>query len=137
MENKKRLLKDLPFGNLEKGDVIYKGSRGFGGSYSITNGNLYYESGGASDRGLQGFNHAEEAILDTVWDNPEWFEVADLKHIDFIQKKGQIILRFEPIDKGDQEDLVKGLIHILPKLGEEKGWTWNKFKDITTSMKNN
>jgi len=133
--NKKRLLKHLPFSNLEPGDVIWRGGRGHGGEFSISHGKTYYEGGGNSDCGLQGFNNHEEDILAEIWENPEWFESADLKHIDFVAKNDSITLRFKPIDKDEAEEFMKGLIHILPEI-EKEGWVWSKFKGITTAIKN-
>jgi len=132
--NKRRLLKDLPFGHLKIGDVIWKGGRGHGGQYSISNFNTYYETGGDSSNGIKCFEKNEEEILNTIWDNEEWFEDADINHIDFICKKDEIVLKFKPIDKEEIEVLVKGIIHILPEL-EKGSYTWNKFKNITTKIK--
>jgi accessory colonization factor AcfC len=134
--NKRRLLKDLPFGELKKGRVLYKGGRGHGGNYSISRGNTYYSTGGSSDNGITVFDKSEESILDTIWDNEEWFEDAVLKHIDFIPSSTSITLKFDPIDIDEVEDLTKGIIHILDHL-KEGGYVWNKFTDITTQIKNN
>jgi hypothetical protein len=133
---KKRLLKHLPFSNLEPGDVIYRGGRGTGGEFTISGGKTYYAGGGSSDNGIQGFNNSEEDILEKVWEDSEWFEDADLKHIDFIAKNDSITLRFKSIDIDDAEDLARGIMHILPEI-ENGNWAWNKFKGITTEMKNN
>ena len=134
--NNRRLLKDLPFENLEKGDVISRGNKGFGGEFSISGGQTFYEGGGSSDRGLQGFNDKEEDILREIWDNEEWFADADLKHIDLIPATKSITLRFEPIDIEEAEILAKGIIKILPHL-QDGSYAWNKFKNITTQIKNN
>lgn len=134
--NKRRLLKDLPFDHCIKGTVIYKASRGHGGNYSISNKTTFYETGGSSSNGLWAFEKNQEEIIDLIWDNEKWFEDADLKHIDFITTPTSVTLRFSSIDIEEAEELTKGLIHILPKLAE-KGWVWSKFDNITTSIKNN
>ena len=138
--NKRRLLKDLPFEGATKNTVIFKGGRGHGGNYSVSRGETYYQTGGSSDRGLTCFTETEESILDVIWDNSEWFENADLNHIDFIPVEEGILLRFKNIDRDEKEDLIKGLIFILPFLQEGKtknsGYIWNKFKNITTGISN-
>ena len=134
--NKRRLLKDLPFERCTKGTVLYKGGRGTGGKYTISSKETYYEGGTRSGNGLWGFDKQSEEILDLIWDNPDWFADADLKHIDFVYTTDSVTLRFAPIDAEDAHDLMRGLIHVLPQLAEGK-WVWNKFKDITTGVKNN
>lgn len=134
--DKRRLLKDLPFSNLKKGDVLYRASRGQSGDFTVSNGNTYYDSGSGSSNGVKTFNELEEKILNKIWDDTEWFKDAELKHIDFIPKNSSITLRFDSIDLEEVEELTKGLIHILPHL-TDKGYVWNKFSDITTSIKNN
>ena len=129
---KKRLLKDLPFGNLTKGDVLYQ----VNSSYQISGGQCYYSTGGSSSNGTQVLDKNEKEIIDTIWDNDNWFEEATLKHLDFIPKKDSITIRFDSMDIEDVESLVKGIIHILPKL-DEKNYTWNKFINLTTQIKNN
>ena len=129
---RKRLLKDLPFANLKTGDVI----RNEGGRYLIHHGESFYEGGGSSDKGIENFGESEDQLLDKIWDDCEWFEDAELKHIELVPKTGSITLRFDPIDIEDAETLAKGIIHILPEL-TKGNHTWNKFKDITTAMRNN
>ena len=129
---KKRLLKDLPFGNLEKGAVLYKVNSG----YQISRGETFYSTGGSSDNGINVLDEAEKNIVDEIWENEKWFEDAVLKELVFIPKTDSITLRFDPMDIDDVIDLTKGLIHILPELGKE-GWTWSKFKNLTTIIKNN
>jgi hypothetical protein len=130
--NKRRLLKDLPFDNLKKGDVLYRVNGGF----QQSRGETYYEGGSSSSNGEIGYEGSSEEILKTIWENADWFEDADLTHIDFVSNDEGILLRFSPIDQDDKEDLIKGLIHILPEL-EKGSFTWNKFKEITTGIKNN
>ncbi len=134
--NKRRLLKDLPFDGCGKGVIIWKGGRGHGGKYSISNKETYYSTGGSSSNGLTLFDKNEEEIIDLIWDNKDWFVDADLKHIDFIFTTTSVMLKFDSIDIEDSKDLTRGLIHILPEL-KKKGWTWERFGDITTAIKNN
>ena len=135
-KNKKRLLKDLPFSDLTVGTVIWKGGRGHGGEFSVSNGKTYYKCGGSSDNGIRVFEQNEEDILDTIWEDKKWFEEANIKHIDILPKTNSIILRFDSIDLEDAEDLAKGIINILPHLKDDS-YTWNKFSDITTQIVNN
>jgi hypothetical protein len=133
--NKRRLIKDLPFDGLDKGTVIWRGGRGHGGKYSISRGKTYYDGGGDSDNGITVFDDSVEEIIDLVWDNADWFEDAGLKHIDLVPVKNGLLLRFEPIDRDELEEFAKGLIHILPNL-KEGSYSWNKFDDITARIKN-
>lgn len=82
-EHKKRLLKDLPFGDLKVGSVLYKVNSG----YQISLGETFYEQGGSSGRGVIVLDNIEKSIINEIWDNGEWFEDAILKHIDFVPKK--------------------------------------------------
>lgn len=129
---KRRLKKDLPFGNLDKGIVLYSVNSG----YQISGGETFYSTGGSSDNGTQVLDEKEKEIVDMIWDNEEWFEDSTLKHLDFIPKRDSIEIRFESMDIDDVIDFTKGLIHILPQMGN-KGWTWSKFKNLTTQIKNN
>ena len=131
-EHKRRLLKDLPFGNLKKDSVIVY----INNSYRINNGDTYYKEGGSSSNGISIFDESEENILNAIWDNPEWFEDAVLEHIDFIPSNTSITLRFKAMDIEDVETLTKGLIHILDHL-EDDNYTWNNFKAFTTKIINN
>ena len=87
---KKRLLKDLPFGNLNKGAVLYK----VNSSYQMSRGETFYTAGGSSNNGINVLDNAEKSIVDEIWENPKWFENAELKHIDFIPKPTSITLNF-------------------------------------------
>lgn len=127
---KKRLLKDLPFGRLSKNTVLYK----VNGSYQVSGGKTYYENS-SSDNATYICEPNEREIIDLIWENPDWFEEATLSHIDFIPTTTSITLRFNPIDIDDSEYLAKGIIHILKHL-EDGSYVWNKFKSITTSIKN-
>lgn len=133
--NKRRLLKDLPFENLSKGTVIWKGGRGHSGTYSISRFATYYSQGGSSSNGILTFDESAEEIIDLVWDKEEWFEDANLEHIDFVLSNKSLTLRFDTMDAEEVEELCKGLIHILGHL-EDGSYTWNKFSGITTSIKN-
>lgn len=130
--NKRRLLKDLPFANLKKGVVI----NFINNSYSIHNGDTFYIGGGSSSNGISMFEKSEEDILDTIWNNSEWFEDAVLTHIDFIPRNNSITLKFDSIDIEEAEALTKGIIHILDHL-QDGNFTWSGFKNITTSIRNN
>ena len=131
MEYKKRLLKDLPFDSLTKGKVLYKEN----GTYKTSGGKTFYENGGDSSRSTMVLGESGKDIVDVIWNNEEWFENADLNHIKFIPETNSITLHFDPIDLDDVEVLTKGLIHILSHL-KDGCYTWNKFKDITTEIRN-
>jgi hypothetical protein len=135
MSNYKRLMKDLPF--LSAGSVV----NNFNSSYSVNGGRMYYGgSSSGSDKGNQSFTEPEMDIIALCWDNIEWFEDADLKHITIIPTKTSITLKFKPIDEEDAHSLAMGIQHILPLLSGEHdsgNHTWNKFTDITTEFSNN
>ncbi len=132
--NKRRLVKDLPFDGLSVGTVLWKGGRGHGGNYSVSNIPTFYESGGSSDNGIHVFDKSVEDILDVIWDNEEWFEDADLTHIEIVPATDSITLRFKPIDKEEAVELAKGIQHVLKHL-QDGSYVWNKFKDMTTSFR--
>jgi len=133
--NKRRLLKDMPFDNLSKGTVVSTGLGGLYGKYHIEQGNTYYKSGSSSSRGVTTFDKKVEEIIDLVWDNEEWFEDADLEEIKVIPSNTKIILEFKPIDIEEAENLAKGIMHILPHLGDDS-YVWGKFKDVKTIISN-
>ncbi len=130
---KRRSLKDLPFGGLKIGDVLYKGGRGTRGNYTVSGKTSFYENGGSSSGGLKVFEDSEENILDMIWDNSEWFEVADVKHMDVVATTTNITLKFKPIDIEDSETIAKGIIHVMKHL-EEKSYSWNEFCGFTMKM---
>jgi len=133
--NKRRLLKDLPFDRFTKGTVV----ESVNGGYQINGGKTFYEGGGSSDNGTWSAIDAQYDVIETVWDNKDWFEVAKLKHIKFVPKKESITLHFESLDLDDVETLTKGLIAILPSLEDKLNGSsrvWNKFTDITTEIRN-
>lgn len=133
--NKRRLLKDLPFDHCKKGVVLWKGSRGTGGTYSVTGRKTFYSGGGSSDNGIWVFDRQTEEILDLIWNNDEWFEDAILSHIDFSHTNETVTLRFPSLDAEDAYNLMRGIIHILPHL-KDKGWVWSEFPELTTEIKN-
>lgn len=128
----KRLLKDLPFEDLKKGTVLIKRN----GSYEIPTFETYYDTGGSSSGGTYVFeNSSEQEIIDTIWDNPEWFEEATLKHIDIVLGREEIKLRFAPLSTEKATALAKGIQRILTHLNDGS-YTWNGMGDVTTKIKN-
>ena len=128
---KKRLLKDLPFDNLKKDDVLYK----VNGSYQIDHGETFYKGGGSSHNGVTILNTSSKDIIDMIWDKEDWFEEAILDHISVIPKGTELVIKFTPLCQEDSIYFAKGIIHILPHL-EDGSYVWNKFKGITTSIDN-
>jgi hypothetical protein len=127
---KKRLLKDLPFANLKAGMVISEYNSG----YCIKNGETYYSTGGSSSNGITCFEESEEAIIKTIWDNPEWFTEAVLNKITLKARRDSVTLSFDSIDIEDAELLAKGIMALIPKLAEYKNYSWGKFENIETKM---
>ena len=127
--NKRRLLKDLPFENLVTGTVVWKGSRGVNANYTVTRPTTFYAEGGESSGGITSFDAPNaEVILDTIWDNPDWFEDADINHIDIkIISNKELSLRFEAMDYEDVEELAKGILHQLVINMPKDKYVWNKF----------
>lgn len=135
---KKRLLKDLPFENIKAGTVIFYGSHGHGhgSTYCINRGEALYESGGSSSNGCSSFNETEVSILDAIWNNPEWFIEAKLKHIDIIARTNEIILRFDSLDMDDAQMLARGIQHwIMISNKEDDNHAWSEFRGFTTKLK--
>jgi hypothetical protein len=128
---KKRLLKDLPFGQLDKGSVLYQVNN----SYQISRGETFYSSGGSSDNGAIVLDEKEKSIIDEIWENPDWFEDAILKEIVFVPKVSSIMLAFEPMDIEDVIDLTKGIIKILPHLSDGN-YVWKQFSEVNTRIAN-
>ncbi len=128
---KKRLLKDLPFGNLTKGTVLDE----VNDSYQIESFPNYYSGLLSSENAMQVLEKSEREIVDEIWENEEWFEEASLDNIEFVNVDNGVLLRFKPISAYDKNILMKGLIHILEHL-KDGSYTWNKFKDITCEIKN-
>jgi len=128
---KKRLLKDLPFGDLKKDTVLHK----VNGGYQENRGNTYYEEGGSSSNGIYVCEKNEQEIIDLIWENPEWFQEAIINHVDFVPTTTGITMRFESMDIEDVEWLTKGVMHILGHL-EDDNYIWNKFTGFSMSIKN-
>lgn len=128
---KKRLLKDLPFEKLVVGTVLYR----VNGSYQIDSFNTYYDMGGSSSGPTTVMDKAEKEIIDVIWDNEDWFEAADLKHIDIVLARNSLTLRFKTMSAEDVESFTKGIQRILPHLADGS-YTWNKFSDVTTKITN-
>jgi hypothetical protein len=129
---KKRLLKDLPFGNLKKGDVLAHYNSGYHKRFFDT----FYSTGGSSSAGVNVFEKSEEEILDTIWENEEWFTEAVINHVEIVPSYNSVTIRFETLDAEDVTAFAKGIEHILPELSKGS-YTWNIFKDLTTSFRNN
>jgi hypothetical protein len=134
---KKRLLKDLPFENIKANEVIFKGSHGHGNAYCISMGTTIYSTGGDSDNGCKSFDEIESSILDTIWDNPQWFEEAKLSHIKISHHKSQIILDFPSQDLDDALEFAKVIQHLLVVFYDQsvEGRIGKQFKGFTTEIK--
>lgn len=130
--NEKRLLKDLPFENLKAGTVIIKRNSG----YEIPSFPTYYDVGGSSSNGTQCiYNGSEKDIINTVWDNEDWFEEATLEHIDIVLGRSEIKLRFKPLSADKANDLAHGIAEILKHL-DDGSYVWNGMGSVTTKIKN-
>jgi len=127
---KKRLLKDLPFGELNKGTVLTKGN----GGYYVDRGQTIYKEGGSSDNGWSVLDDKECAIIDMVWENETWFAESTIKHIDIKATTTKILIEFEPVDLGQAQLFAKGIQHSFLHYGEEKNYSWNIFKGFTTRV---
>lgn len=125
MENKKRLLKDLPFENLKAGEVMEI----INGKISINHGKTFYKGGGDSDNGISQFNGASEEIIRTVWDNPAWFENVELPEIEIKVERNTIIFDFKPLSMEDAQELAMGIRKCInDKFAEaNKGYTYERF----------
>lgn len=129
---KKRLLKDLPFGNLEEGTVLYKVNAG----YQVSQGETFYSTGGSSDNGIIQLSKVEKEIIDKIFDDSEWFEEATLKKVYLIPRRNSITLRFKSMDLDDAVAIAKGLKHIFPML-KDGSYIWNEFGDADIELSNN
>ena len=123
---KKRLKKDLPFGNLKAGEVLTKCNKEF----RILCGETWYSPNlSGSDRGIITFEKAEEEILLKIWNDEEWFEDASLDVLKIKVSTSKIEFQFKPLDLEDAQTLAKGIVFCLNKhFGEEKSYVWNKFR---------
>lgn len=133
--DKKRLLKDLPFGNLTIGSVITSCN----GGYMIDNGETYYDGGGSSMNRSFTCDNMQKEIIDLIWGNTEWFEPATINHIDIIAGTSQITIKFQPLDLGQSQVLANGIRHALQNYfnseNQEKYYSWDKYKGFTVSIK--
>jgi len=127
---KKRLLKDLPFGELNKGAVITKGN----GGYYIDFGDTYYEYGGVSSNRWEVFGKKECEIINTIWHNSEWFEDATLNHIDIQVHSNKIIFEFNHLDMGQSQLFARGVVHCLNKYYGKGSYSWNIFNNFTMTI---
>lgn len=132
---KKRLLKDLPFADLNAGTVIYRVNSG----YQISHGETFYTSGGSSHNGVTILDKKEKEIIDEIFDNPDWFVEAKLEELKIVPKRESITLKFSPMDIDDVIDLAKGIKHIFPHLKDVKdgSYVWNKYGNETIHIDNN
>lgn len=129
----KRLLKDLPFDSLKAGKVFSKRN----GGYEISTIPQFYENGSESSGVTYVYKEgSERSIIDTIWENPDWFEEATLNHIDIVLGFNEIKLRFKPLSAEKATYLAKGIKHILKYL-DDGSYTWNGLGNPTTRIKNN
>ena len=131
--NKKRLLKDLPFGGLTRGVVLTKGN---GGYYTDLGDTIYSEGHGSSHRGQRTLDSITEYdIVDLIWNNLEWFEDADLKAITIEASTDKIVISFLPLDLAQAQTFAKGIAWCLDFSWPASGYTWSEFKDFKIKMK--
>ena len=128
---KKRLLKDLPFGGLNKNTVLTKGN----GGYYIERGDTIYNGGGGSHNGWTTFDGKECDIINMIWDNTDWFVEANINHLEIKATTTGIIIGFDAVDMGQAQLFAKGLQQCLLHYGEEEKYSWNIFKGFTTQLK--
>jgi len=128
---KKRLLKDLPFDALKKGDVLTKAVDG----YYIDCGRTFYSGGGDSSNGCNYMTENAAPIIDLIWNDPKWFVQADIKHVDIKATKDKIIISFDPVDLEQSQIFAMGIRSCLSKFASEDGsHTWDEFKGFTMSL---
>ena len=129
---KKRLLKDLPFGHLNKNSVLTKNGCG----YFIDNGVVLYTQGGGADNGKTVFEKEEEDIIDMIWDNPDWFIDAEIKNIVIKAGTQSIEIIFDAVDLGQAQLFARGINHCLKShYGQDGNYSWNIFKGFTATLK--
>lgn len=128
---KKRLLKDLPLSAINKGTVLTRAN----GGYHIDFGNTIYREGGESSNGWQVLAENESAIVDMIWES-DWFEDANVKHLDCEVKKAQIIISFPSLDMADAQLLAKVIqACLIHNFGTEpQTMARHKFKGFTVSI---
>ncbi len=107
MRNAKVLLKDVPFENMKKGDVITF----YNGSYIKERGTTWYDGNmsGSSD-GMLVFGKAESSIINIMWDLEEWFSSTNISPIKYTRSNKSITLSFDnPLDLSDIEAIAMGI----------------------------
>jgi len=126
MCEKKRLKKDLPFGEFNrtvKGTVInYDGIKYFIHKY------FSYDD-------IYVFEENATQILNTIWNDPTWFEDAKINHIDILIDNDKIILRFDSVDIKDAENLAKAIDHYFHSVLGKENNNWDKLAGFTTKIK--
>lgn len=129
---KKRLLKDLPFGNLSIGMVLTKGN----GGYYIERGYTFYSGGGSSHNGWEEMSDKETEIINLIWENDKWFQPATLEHIDIKVYPSKIEIIYQPLDLGQAQTFAQGLESCLSQYGcEDKNYAWKDFKGFSILLK--
>jgi len=126
MCEKKRLKKDLPFGEFNrtvKGTVInYDGIKYFIHKY------FSYDD-------IYVFEENATQILNTIWNDPTWFEDAKINHIDILIDNDKIILRFDNLDIKDVENLAKAIDHYFHSVLEKEDYILGELAGFTTEIK--
>lgn len=128
---KKRLLKDLPFGNLTKGTVLTEGNGGF----YVDRGETIYKEGGSSSNGGVTLEGTEIEVVQMIWENPAWFTDATVPNLAMKVSTSKIEITFAPLDLKQAQDLAKGIRNCLQNFGnEEQKYVWQEFKGFTISL---
>jgi len=126
MCEKKRLKKDLPFGEFNrtvKGTVInYDGIKYFIHKY------FSYDD-------IYVFEENATQILNTIWNDPTWFEDAKINHIDILIDNDKIILRFDNLDIKDVVNLAKAIDHYFHSVLEKEDYILGELAGFTTEIK--
>lgn len=128
---KKRLLKDLPFADLNAGTVLYK----VNSDYQISRGETFYGTGGSSDNGIIVLDKNEKEIVDEIFDKADWFSDAVLEDVKIVPKNNSITISFLPMDIDDVIKLAKGIRHIFPHL-KDGSYSWNEYGDEEIRISN-
>lgn len=129
---KKRLLKDLPFADLNTGTVLYR----VNSSYQISRGETFYETGGSSDNGIIVLDKKEKEIVDEIFDNTDWFANATLQDVRVVPKRDSITIKFLPMDLDDVTTIARGIKHIFPHL-KDGSYAWGEYGDEEIRITNN
>lgn len=131
---KKRILKDLPFRDVKKGDVI-----GFiNNRYRIDHGDMIYDGGSTAHIGITEFDLTEHAILDKIWNDSEWFEEAKINHVNVVASKDHLTLWFDSLDLADAQEFARGVIHLMRNYFEKssENRVEKKFRGFLIQLKN-